>query len=96
MVIQQVIKPSHSRAKQFTSQQEKRIVRLLRKGVKVRDVSRRVSISRWSVYRIMDKHGIHNRQSRDDVEAKDEFVCPGFNHCVTCRRIFEFPCPLSS
>lgn len=80
-----------------TLQKEKRIIKLLHTKMSIKKIGQTVGAGNWTVYRIMEETGIRTKKPKvEEVEIKDDFVCPGFNHCVTCKRIFEYPCPLSS
>ncbi len=78
-----------------------RIIRMLEANVGVREICRIEGISNGPIYRVMKETGLrhkkigknHNKEVEGAVHV-EEFVCPGIRHCVTCKHIFQHPCPL--
>ena len=67
-----------------------RIARMLKANVGVREICRIEGISNTPVYKVMKETGLR----RKGAVQVEEFVCPGISHCVTCKHVFQYPCPL--
>lgn len=78
-----------------------RIARMLKANVGIREICRMEGISNTPVYKVMKETGLrrkkigknHNKEVEGAIQT-EEFVCPGISHCVTCKYVFQYPCPL--
>lgn len=80
---------------------QNKIRQLLLAGVSLNQICKQLRISNTPVYKLAEREGIRYRKKMDGkrqvamATVVDDFVCPGLSGCVTCKRIFQYPCPFA-